>query len=326
VRRREFIGLIGGTAVVWPLAGRAQQQAMPVVGFVDSGPRNDLGITSFLQGLNEIGYVESRNVTVEYRWAEGHYDQLATLTTELVQHQIAVMVTIGSPAALAAKQATTMIPVVFAGVGLDPVRGGLVASFNRPGSNLTGMISFNAGLGPKQLELLHDLVPTAKVIALLINPTNSLLAETQVKEVRPAAEALGLQLPVLNATTERDLDAIFTNLAGLRAGALLIGNDPFFTNQSEQLAALAARHAVPAISAQPKFATAGGLMSYGINYSEEYYQAGIYAGRILKGAKPADLPVLQPTKFELVLNLKTAKALDLTIPDKLLATADEVIE
>jgi ABC-type uncharacterized transport system substrate-binding protein len=192
VRRRELIALLGGTAIVWPLTARAQQPAIPVVGFVDSGSRNDFGIRSFLQGLSETGYVESRNVTVEYRWAEGHYDRLAMLTAELVQHQIAVMVTIGSPAALAAKKATTTIPVVFAGVGLDPVRGGLVASFNRPGSNLTGMISFNAGLGPKQLELLHELVPSAKVIALLINPTNSLLAETQVKEVRPAAEALGL--------------------------------------------------------------------------------------------------------------------------------------
>jgi putative tryptophan/tyrosine transport system substrate-binding protein len=241
--------------------------------------------------------------------------------------------------ALAAKAATATIPIVFQ-VGNDPVAAGLVASLARPGGNLTGVTTLSAEIIAKRLELLHELIPTISSIALLINPNNrdsenskrdaevaaKSLGLTQVKEVRPAAEALGLQLPVLNATTERDLDAIFTNLAGLRAGALLIGNDPFFTNQSEQLAALAARHAVPAISAQPKFATAGGLMSYGINYSEEYYQAGIYACRILKGAKPADLPVLQPTKFELVLNLKTAKTLDLTIPDKLLATADEVIE
>jgi putative ABC transport system substrate-binding protein len=240
-RTAELLAALGGAAVAWPLAASAQQAAMPAIGFVGTGSRENFGIAFFLQGLNEAGYIEGHNVTIEYRWAEGHYDRLLPLTAELVQHRVAVIVAIGTPGALAAKAATTMIPIVFTGVGLDPVRGGLIASYNRPGANLTGMTSFNAGLGPEQLELLHELIPTATVIALLVNPANALLAETQVKEVPTAARALGLRLPVLNASTERDFDAVFATLVGLRAGALLIGNDSFFTDQCEQLAKLAAR-------------------------------------------------------------------------------------
>jgi len=323
--RRQFITLLGGAAA-WPLAARGQQQPMPVVGFmnVNTSAENvpDL-VAAFRQGLKETGFVEGQNVAVEYRLAEGQYDRLPALATELVRRQVSVIALHGLPPALAAKAATTTIPIVFQ-MANDPVQLGLVASLSRLGGNITGVTSLNVEVGPKQLELLHELVPSAAVIGMLVNPNNP---DAEIRrDAQAAARRLGLELHVLHASTEHDFDAAFASLVRLRAGALVIGPDALFTSGSEQLAALALRHAIPAICPYREFAAAGGLMSYGTSITDAYRQIGVYAGQILKGAKPGDLPVMQPTKFELVINLKTAKALGLTVPLTLQASADKVVE
>jgi putative ABC transport system substrate-binding protein len=328
MQRREFITLLGGAAAVWPMAARAQQRAMPVIGFVSAASRRggyERSLSAFLKGLNETaGYVDGHNVAIEYRWAEGRIGQLPSLVADLVQRKVNVIAAPTTPAALAAKAATATIPIVFTTIA-DPVQIGLVASLNRPGGNVTGVTLLAVEVGPKLLELLHDVVPRATIMALLVNPTNPNV-ETQSRTLQVAALKLGLQVHVVNASTERDFDAVFAKLHELRADALMIGQDVLFNTQSGQLASLSVRHAMPAIYVAREFAAAGGLMSYGTNESEAYRQAGIYAGRILKGEKPAELPVQQPTKFELVINLKTAKALGLSIPESFLLLADEVIE
>jgi putative ABC transport system substrate-binding protein len=327
MKRREFITLVGGAGIGWPLAVRAQQQAMPVVGFLNGASPDGYApnVAAFLQGLKETGYIEGHNVTIEYRWAQGQYERLPGMATDLVRRQVAVIVA-NTPAAPAAKAATATIPVVFA-TSADPVAIGLVASLNRPGGNLTGVVTLGLQLGQKQLELLRGLVPAATTMALVINPANPAVAETQSKELQTAARALGLQLHVLHASTEQDFGGVFATAVQLRAGGLVIGAaDPMFISRSEQLAALALRHALPAIFQYREFAAAGGLMSYGASIVDLYRQAGIYAGKILNGAKPSDLPVLQSPKFELVINLKTAKALGITVPMIMQMTADEVIE
>jgi putative tryptophan/tyrosine transport system substrate-binding protein len=326
MRRRDFITLLGGAAA-WPLASSAQQAATPMVGFLHSqSPDSYSAIrTAFRQTLKEAGFVEGSNVTIEYRWANNQFDQLPALAADLVRRQATVIVAGGSAApALAAKAATATIPIVFAYDG-DPVQIGLVASLNRPGGNITGVTNLGGELGPKRMELLHELVPTATIIALLVNLTNP-NAESLSRDAQAAARTLGLQLHVLHASTDRELDTVFTNLAELRAGALVIGADAFFTSHSEYLAAIALRHAVPTIFHFRDFAAVGGLMSYGGSITDSYQKVGVYSARILKGEKPADLPVQQSTKAELIINLKTAKALGLTVPLALLARADEVIE
>jgi putative ABC transport system substrate-binding protein len=327
IGRREFLVMLGTGALVWPFGARAQQPAIPVVGFVGStslGPLRD-AVTAFHRGLTETGYVEGRNVAIEYRWAEGQYDRLPGLAADLVHREVAVIAAIdGLPSILAAKAATATIPIVFF-TGGDPVQLGLVASLRRPDGNLTGVTALNVEIGAKRLELLHELVPTAGVIGLLVNPTNA-LTEANTKTVQAAAHALGLQLHVLNASTERDFDAVFARLIQLRAGGLVIAADAFFISRSEQLAKLAFRHAVPAIFQYREFAAAGGLISYGGSRTDAYRQVGVYTGRILQGAKPSELPVQQVTKVELFLNLKTAKALGITVPLPLSGRADEVIE
>jgi putative ABC transport system substrate-binding protein len=327
MRRREFIAGFGGTAVAWPLAARAQQPAMPTIGFLNAAsPQNyKRPLSAFLKGLGDAGYVEGHNVAIEYRWANDQYDQLATLAADLVNRQVSVIAATTTPAALAAKAATTTIPIVFETAG-DPVQLGLVASLNQPGGNVTGITQLTVGLVPKELELLHELVPTARVIALLVNQANSIVAETETSELLSAARTLGLELRVLNASTERDFDAAFANVIRLQAGGLVIATDILFTSHSEQLAMLAARHAVPAVYKGREFAASGGLMSYGSDITDSYRLAGVYAGRILKGGKPADLPVQQATKIELIVNLKTAKALGINVPNTLIGRADEVIE
>jgi putative ABC transport system substrate-binding protein len=326
MRRRDFIKLVGGGAVAWPLSARAQQAAMPVVGFLNGASAADLAplMAAFVQGLKGTGYVEGRNVAFEYRWAEGRYDRLPALAADLVRRQVTVIAAAGGPSAPAAKAATATIPIVFY-TGADPVGAGLVASLNRPGGNVTGVTSLNAEVVPKRLELMHELVPMAGVIALLVNPTN-LNAAMLSRDAQAAASAIGLQMQVLNASSDRELDMVFANLGELRAGGLVIGDDNFFVGRSEKLAALAVRHAVPAISNAREFATAGGLMSYGTSLTDQYRQLGLYAGRILKGEKPAEMPVQQATKIELTINLKTARALGLMVPLALLTRADEVIE
>jgi putative ABC transport system substrate-binding protein len=324
--RRAFITLVGGAAV-WPLSARAQQPAMPLIGYL--GAQSPAAFASrvraFRQGLGETGYAEGRNVAIEFRWAEGQHNRLSALAADLVSRQVAVIVAPGgAPAALAAKSATTTIPIVFE-MGADPIAMGLVGSLNRPGGNLTGVSSLNVEVTPKRLEILHELVPTAAVLAVLVNPTSP-TADSQLRNLQAAANTLGLQLHVLHASTERDFDTVFATLLRLRAGGLVVASDTFFATHSEQLAALTVRHAVPAIHQSRDFSTAGGLTSYGGSFVESHRQAGVYTGRIIKGDKPADLPVQQVTKVELFVNLKTAKTLGVTVPLPLLARADEVIE
>jgi putative ABC transport system substrate-binding protein len=329
MRRRDFIkGIAGSAATAWSLAVQAQRQTtMPAIGFLSGvSPQSYVHVVAaFRRGLMETGYVEGQSIVIEYRWAQNEIDRLPTLAADLVNRQVAVIATTGTPSAFAAKAATTTIPIVFE-VGFDPVTIGLVASLSRPGGNLTGVTNLGVEVEAKQLELLHELVPTATTIALLVNPTNRTLAETLSRDMQPAADKLGLKLQVLNASTDRDFDTVFATLARQRAAALMIGADIFFISRSQQLAALAVRYAIPASFYFREFVVAGGLMSYGGSFTEAHRQVGVYVGRILKGDKPADLPILQPTKFELVINLKTAKALGLTVPQSLLAGADEVIE
>ena len=328
MKRREFITLLGGTVAVAPLAAPAQQSAMPAIGLLAAESPDVFAdrLRAFQQGLKESGYIDGQNVAIEYRWADGHYDRLPTLATDLIRRRVTVIATLGSaPAALAAKAATTTIPIVFF-TGGDPLRLGLVASLNRPGGNVTGVTSLNVEVGQKRVELLHEVVPMATIIALLVNPTSLDLTEITTKEAQAAARTLGLKLEVLHASTERDFDIVFASLPQLRAGALVISPDAFFISRGERLGALALRNRVPAIFQYRPFAAAGGLMSYGSDTFESYRLSGLYTARVLKGENPADLPVQQVTKVELLINLKTATALGLSIPLPLLGRAEEVIE
>jgi ABC-type uncharacterized transport system substrate-binding protein len=325
MRRREFITLLG-SAAAWPLAAHAQQPVMPVIGYLSSLTQADSVHfdAAFRRGLSEMGYIEGQNVRIEYRWITDRYSPLPAMATELVQRQVAMIGAFGPPAVLAAKAATTTIPVVFV-TGADPIKFGFVASFNRPGGNITGIWMVTTVLAQKRLQLVRELLPKAELIALLVNPTSP-VAEPQTRDAQAAADALGLKLIILNAVTENDFDQVFATLIQQRADALFISADPFLSSRRDHLVALAARHVIPTLYEIREFVEAGGLMSYGTVFREGYYKGGIYAARVLKGVNPADLPVEQVNKLELVINLKTAKALGLAIPDKLLALADEVIE
>jgi putative tryptophan/tyrosine transport system substrate-binding protein len=327
MKRREFVTLLGGAAATWPLAARAQQRAMPVIGFLSARSPDESAhlVPAFRRGLAEQGFAEGQSVTVEYRWALGEYDRLPALAAELARRPVAVLVTVGAePAALAAKAATATIPIVST-FGGDPVEGGFAASLNRPGGNITGSSNLSAALEPKRFGLLRDLVPQAATIGVLLNPKFP-GAAGQLRDIQEAARTIGVQLHVLRASTEREVDTAFEAVTQHRIPALAVAADPFFITRRDKLAASAARHAVPAMYPFREFAVAGGLMSYGIDLLEVHRLIGIYTGRILKGAKPADLPIMQPTKFQLVINLKTAKALGLEVPDRVLVAADEVIE
>jgi len=328
MRRRKFIKLIGSAAVAWPVVARAQQPTLPMIGFLNGGSPDGSAhfVEAFRRGLSETGHVEGRNVTIEYRWADGRYDRLPELAADLVRRQVTVIAAPGSTAgALAAKAATTTIPIVFA-MGIDPVAAGLVHALNRPGGNVTGVSTLNVEVGPKRLELLHEVVPTATIVALLVNPTNPGNAEVLLRDAQATASALGLRVHALNAKTEGEMEAAFAALRQLKAGALVIGPDQFFNSRVEQLAALAVHHAVPAVYEGREFTAAGGLMSYGQSILDSYQLAGVYTGRILNGEKPADLPVQRSTKVELYINLKSAKALGIAFPLSLLGRADEVVE
>ena len=326
IRRRDFVILLGGgAAAAWPLAARAQ--VMPVIGFLNAASLDEYRpmVDAFHRGLQEAGYIDGQNATIEYRWAEGQYDRLPSLAAELVQHKVTVIAATSTPAALAAKSATSTVPIVFT-TGSDPIKLGLVASLRRPGGNLTGSTQLSVEVGPKRLELARELFPGATTVALLVNPANPLAAAVS-KDLQAVADTLGVRLHVLHASTEADFEAAFATAAQLRVAALVIGSaDPLFGSHAAQLGALALRHSVPAIYQFREFAAAGGLMSYGGSIMDAYRLAGVYTGRILKGEKPADLPIVQSTKVELILNLKTARALGITVPLPLLGRADEVIE
>jgi putative tryptophan/tyrosine transport system substrate-binding protein len=324
IRRRDFITLLGGAAAAWPIAARAQQPTMPVIGFLHSASPETYAtiVAAFRQGLSDAGYVEDQNVTIEFRWARGQYDRLPVLAADLVRRPVAVVIAGGPPAARAAKAATPTIPIVFI-TGGDPVTAGLVASLSRPSGNVTGVSVFTGILGAKKLGLLRELVPGADVIAFLGNPQNP---TTEADDVQVAAKTTGHKFHVVNSSSESEFEGAFATIAKLRAGALIVGADPFFLAQRDHLVALAKHHAIPAMYELREFTAAGGLISYGVSLADGYRQAGLYTGRVLKGTKPADLPVLQPTRFELVINLKTANALGLTVPNSMQLLADEVIE
>jgi len=327
VKRREFLTLLGSGAAAWPLAARAQQPAVPVIGFLDPrspGTMEDF-LRAFRQGLKDTGYVEGENVTIAYRFAEGQFDRLPELAAELVRRRVSVIASSAIASAFAAKAATATMPIVFT-VAEDPVRRGLVASLARPGDNLTGINFLTSELVAKRLELLRELVPSATRLAGLINPANATTTETMLRDLEPAARAMGLQIQVLSASTSPEINAAFATFVRERPDALFVNLDPFFSSRRVQLATLATRHAIPMTSGNRQTTEAGGLMSYGASITDAYRQMGVYTGRILKGAKPADMPVVQASKFELVINAETARMLGLTVPDKLLATADEVIE
>jgi putative ABC transport system substrate-binding protein len=327
MRRREFITLIGGAAATRPFAALAQQAAMPVVGYLSAATPNEgePNAAAFRRGLQEAGYVEGQNVTIEYRWAEQQTDRLPTMAADLVQRHVTVIAAVTTPAVLVAQAATTTIPIVFE-MGGDPVRLGLVVNLNRPGGNVTGVTSLIVEVAPKRLELLHELLPTAKVVALLVNPADRALAQAQQREVLSAARNRGLELHVLNAKSESDFDTVFADIKRLRVDGLVVGGGSLFLRGINKLAALTVRHAVPAIYQWRSFPAAGGLMSYGSDILDSYRLAGVYTGRVLKGENPAELPVVQASKFELVINLKTAKALGINVPPSMQARADEMIE
>jgi ABC-type uncharacterized transport system substrate-binding protein len=327
VKRRELITLLGGAAAMWPVAARAQQPAMPVIGFLNPTSPDAFAdrLRAFRQGLKDTGYVEGENVAIVYRWADDQLDRLPALTADLVRRQVAVIATVTTASTFTAKAATTSIPIIFS-IFEDPVKLGLVATLARPGGNATGINILSGELVAKRLELLRELVPSAARVAVLVNPTNAANTETTLRDVETAARAMGLQIQALNASTSREIDAAFAALARERPDALLVGSDTLFTTRRVQMSLQAMRHAIPATYSAREFADAGGLMSYGSNLTDALRQVGVYTGRILKGAKPADLPVVQASKFELVINAQTARMLGLTVPDKLLVAADEVIE
>jgi len=326
ISKRHFISALGATAITWPLAARAQQPAMPMIGFLGSrGPNDDPQLLdAFRKGLKESGYIAGQNVGIEYRFADNQYQRLPTLAADLIQHQVALIAANGPPA-LVAKAATATIPIVFT-AGFDPVEMRLVASLNRPGGNVTGVTILDVELGPKRLELLHELVPTATIVAVLVNSNDPKRAEVNSRELQLSARSLGLQLHVLQASKDSEFDSAFADMVQLRVGGLVIGGDPFFNSRSKQLGALALQHAIPAIYQFREFAESGGLVGYGASLVDAYRLVGVYAGRILKGEKPADLPVQQSAEIELIINLKTAKTLGLTVPLPLLGRADQVIE